>query len=529
MNTPSGRGRRPPTPLAERGDLETLLAETVVGEARHREALLVLRACSRGLLSAVDASVELWCARFSRCQRARARASLEEQYAAAVDAERMASRAFGASAASRLMDASNVAHKTFMAALADRCVLCGASASSTNRVFVEDSEQCAVPKCVFGHTACIRKHLVLLSDSGPQRGAEPRELQRELCAVAEFCGVEATRGAFMERASEWFKAVYADRHGSQLVWLRPHPLVRPEDTLYGALGVSEAEVRRAVAARSGEVARQAEVRRKIVASRVEQHTRQCVAELRLWLGKGLTRWRSVEDLEDLHEDIMSSVGFLGPGPTPFSKRVLCGSLQVVCNTLILLDGTLAHLERARDALDWFVRCVGCERAFDNVSSSFSPYNMHFVPPEEAEDVVLAEVMSAAATVNALCACGEGDVQVTSFSKAPSLRENPESRYKIRVALFLKEYDTRYCCTRVLSHSFLCKLKFKVLREAGVGLPPVPRDGDDLERVRDFAQRALSACFRPEAGRALSVGLSVLAEEACTFAEIRNAIVARARA
>ena len=181
----------------------------------------------------------------------------------------------------------------------------------------EDSEEGDVPKYVYAHKSCIRRNLVVIADgpSSIQRGAEPRELHRELSAVARMSSQEVSisKEVVASVLSNWYRTVYAANCSFRplLVWLRKHPMVRSEDTLYGALNITSEEVARCVSAckrQTMELSKQAEFRRQSVHSRVEAYKQECVAELRIWLGKGYTKWRTVEDLEDLDSNILTSIG-----------------------------------------------------------------------------------------------------------------------------------------------------------------------------------------------------------------------------
>ena len=527
-------------PFSEYPDIEILLAETVVGNFKHKESLLVLRACCRSLRNAVDSSIATWCSRFSTQQRGRmSKQDQDEMYSSIVNAELMVDRAFGSyqRPAKLLLDVSVVNKTTYLCALVNRCVLCGDTMIRDCRVAMEDSEECIVPNYAYAHRSCIRKNLVMLIDTTSiQRGAEPRELHRELSAVAQLNprNVVINRKTVMESISTWYKTAYANKRafGPQLVWLRNHPLVRPEDTLYGSMKITNDEVNQslvAASAHSRDVSVQAEVRRRSVVSRIELHKQQCLSEFRLWLGKGHTRWRTVEDLEELDDNIMSSIGFLGHTNTPHLTRVVCGSMTVVFNAVALLHRTIDMLnERARYCMDWLVNTIGVYAAFENNTTSFSPVAMSLLPSEVKQSASEHEVTIVSAILNAFASCKPSDVTVVRFTKSDASRPTNElPKYNAHVSVFIREFSVNFTSRLVIAHSDLCKLKFVLLRLVdpylGKTIPPAPTIPDsDVSSVENFFTRMIKCCFAEGSGVALSKGLSMLVNYA-SFVEIRDSL------
>lgn len=533
-------------PFSDYAELDLLLSETVVGDFRHRDSLLILRAASRTLRNSIDASIAIWCSKFSTCQRGRATKSknTDEFYSSVVEAEIMVDNAFGSlSGTTRgLLDVSVVNKATFLCALTNRCVLCGEPMTRSVRPVVEeDVESCIVPRYVFAHRSCIRKHLVMLTDGNTsiQRGTEPRSLHRELSAVSQMNpkNIVITKESVMNAMSAWYKVAYASRlqFGPQLVWLRPHPLVRTEDTLYGAMKITNEEVKQSVMAanaHSNEMALQASVRRKSVVSRVEQHTNHCIADLRLWLGKGHTRWRSVEDLEGFHKNIMSSIGFLSAeNPCGAGRRVVCGNMNTVYNVLLLLDKTLSRVTpmRASYVTDWVVSSLRVDQMFDNDMNSFSPFSMAFIPSDDPDGTILAEVTTVADIINSIAGCRPEDISVAHFAKTgPVSASDDLPKYKASVNVYLRDHYLMFDSKLVISHMDICKLKHVVLKfmdhSLASTIPSVPpmASGTDVKATEQLFSAIVKACFHPRAGGALSKGLSLLVN-AESFTQLKDAI------
>ena len=463
----------------------------------------------------------------------------EELYESSVNAEMMIDCAFGSSSrpAKSLLDVSVVNKTTYLCALVNRCVLCGDTMLRDCRAAMEDTEECIIPNYVYAHRSCIRKNLVMLTDGANsiQRGAEPRDLHRELSAVSQFNprSVVINKDSVVDALSLWYKTAYMSRRSfrPQLVWLRNHPMVRPEDTLYGALKITNDEVNQSVLAsneQSREVSVQAEARKKTVTSRIEMHKQQCVAELRVWLGKGHTRWRTVEDLEDFDKNIMTSIGFLAPTHTPPLTRVACGNMNVVFNTLLLLHKTIELMDRrARYCLTWLVNTIRVEMAFENATTSFNPSVMSFLPSETRQSVVEHEVKTTAAIVNSFAACKSEDLSVTRFAKADTVRVDQDlPNYNAHVSILLKDHNVTFTSHVFISHADMCKLKYVLIglianpdiSRCIPSIPPVP--DTDVSTVENFFSVMMKCCFSEGSGPALSKGLEVLVNQT-TFSEVRD--------
>lgn len=539
-------------------EIDTLIADVVVGNFRHRESLLVLRMCSKALRNAIGSSISDWCDKFTKLQHSRINATSDQHYSSVVAAERMSVAAFGnfSGAAKKVMDVSIMQESTFMGALSNRCVLCGQSMTTSCREStMQDDEQHVIPGYVFGHRSCIRKHIVMLSEgsSAIQRGSEPKELHKELSAVSQMNNRKVTidKKAVIDRISCWYKTAYlqSSTNGLVFVWLRPHPMVKLEDTLYGSLNITEDDVQQSLmkaAAHANEVAIQADKRRKSVSARIEQHTNQCFVELRLWLGKGHTRWRCIEDLEDFHQNILSSIGFLSTSSTLSAKRVVCAHMSMVYNALILLDKTVRRLQlKHRSAIiDWLVSSLRVDEVFVNKSSDIDLYNMPFLTEvhgygsatisKDIDSAIDAELAIVNHVLALLAACTSNDLTVTSFQKLTSETTRDGTKYKAEVCIFIRSCQITFSSCVIISHSDICKLKFIVIdhidkRTADTipDVPPVP-ENHDVETVKLFFSSVVNACFSVGAQDvAFSTGISLLVN-IDGYREIRDVVQTRSQ-
>ena len=92
-----------PRPIAfgSYDDIEQLLAGAIVGTSKYSKALLAYRVCSKAMLAAVDAAVDMWCIHFRALQNtyvasaSESNSDQEETYRSIVRLETSAKNAFG--------------------------------------------------------------------------------------------------------------------------------------------------------------------------------------------------------------------------------------------------------------------------------------------------------------------------------------------------------------------------------------------------------------------------------------------------
>lgn len=544
------------SPFEEFPDLDRLVARTVTGCHRHRNALMVLRACSRGLREIIDDEIAQWCAKFELCQRRQVDGTskgADVYYRCIVQTEAMIVGAFGPMSGSTraLMKVSKMDHETYMAALKDICVLCGCK--MTNEALVSDSEMAnAAPEYVFAHKGCQRKHMVVLSSGRNfiQRCAEPRSLHRELSDVASVkpSGVGVDYAIVRNCMSPWFNRMYAafDHRVANcpiVVWLGEHPRVRREDTLYGALGITKRDVALAVrvkASQDAESQRVLERRRMQCLKAKESLASTLQADLRLWLGKGRTRWRSIEDLDAFHPKLMSSTG-IDHFVDPSKKRPLPPNISTYTHILNILDRTIHRLDCPLKStmIDWVVSHLRVDHMF-----SCSPRDYCPTESDWSSSSIEAEADLHSRVLVALSKCKPSDVSVVSCKIVDTHRPHNgtnEVNYNIKLSMSLDTleyspeddtlavYGNGVKCELVskflMSHSSLCKLKFVagelMSEQMQKTLPSVPTTNSLLAGVspesllvqegdaRAFLCGVLKACMSPGGNRARVHALSLL--------------------
>lgn len=532
-----------------------MIAKTVTGCHRHRHALMVLRACSRGLRDVIDDEIAQWCSRFEACQRRLVKGmskGVDLYYKCIVQTEALIVEAFGALSGSTrylIMQVSRMDRETYMAVLKSKCVLCGCK--MTNEAFVSDCEMTSVaPGYVFAHKGCQRKHMVVLTQShhSIQRCAEPRSLHKELCDVASVKprGITIDYTSVRNSMSPWFNRMYAafDHRTANcpfVVWLGEHPRVRPGDTLYGALGITRQDVALALQVKANKEAKAREVleRRRAQCSKAKESLASSLeADLRVWLGKGRTRWRSIEDLDAFHTKLLSSTG-IDNFVDPFMKRSLPPNISTYTHMLNMLDRTLWILDCPSKStiVDWVVSHLRVDNMFSGSPCDYCPTESDWSPASlEAEARLHAQVLDALAT------CTASDVNVLSCKVVDThpARTYNEINYSIKMSISLDTCEQapedvmlvlsdgikyEVVSTFVMSHTSLCKLKFVAGEMMGDShrktLPSVPVCSGVIagmlpeslrmqeENAGLFLSSVLKACMSPGGGRSRVHALSLL--------------------
>lgn len=526
---------RKPLAFERCSDLDCLLASAVVGKHAHFSVLLAYRAVSSTLRAAVDSEIEEWCAEFSSMQSRRADllvarktpSASEEQFRLLVALERRSKAAFGGcrGALGGIVNVSLMDRACYFGAASCRCVLCGQRMTSAPRAV--DAESLS-QSFAFAHHYCQRKHVAVLNcgvAALPKTG-EPRDVQKELHAVHRFhCRSSPdvwSRDLVLGNLSNWYRAHAAPRSfGPIHVWMRRHPAVRDEDTLYGALGISDNDVSAALELQTQlaiAMKQQLEERRLAVARKTQELAEAYEADLRVWLGRGRTRWRSVEDIDALHVEILSSARFdrLVEG----SRRG--GGVGMVCNTLHLFSRTLDYVPGGLSLpmLDLLVRHLELHRVFGPKAAElqyFDSVAVHAAVDKEA--VVYARALHALQTV------GPGGVAGVDVWRASET--TPDTLFAIAADLCVGEglvLSRNICMTR----EQICKFKYEVAHEIpeGSALPALPLDGDGGEEVAAFMRAVLCRCFAADAGMARALALSWLIDSAA-FREVVGSLATRA--
>jgi len=471
-----------------------------------------------------------------RSRRIAAKKGSEEYYETVVEAEYMIARAFGSidGPLKTFFNISKFNVENYLSALLGRCALCQ-NKMNRRSSSLDDNYGCIVPQYTFSHPMCNRKHLVCISNGAQpvQRGAEPRELHKELSAVVQMNprNTRINRDSVFARLSPQYKINYEQKMDSapMMVWLRPHPLVEFEDTLYGAVGITNQEVKesvRALDAHNDRLSRQAAAKRQRLAKRMDHISRQFFADIRVWLGKGHTRWRSIEDVTAFHPQMMSSMGLIEhycEALHPGMKRINPNNTYPypVCNVFMLMERTLSHVKDSSGGIvDWLISSIKIDSAFDS-------FELQFADPKNVDWMVEEEANTVAAVLNSLSVSKPEDVTIESFSKTTySTKEC--AAYSVKMSMYLSGLENHRLVAWsrfIISHEDICKLKVvasKLMDPAlAMSLPTIPTS-EDAASVGDFFSIVIKACFAKGAAYARSKALSVIISQQ-TFQEIKSRI------
>jgi hypothetical protein len=512
MQSPSVRKRRAPEAFSTCCDTEELLAGAVVGTLRFVPVMLAYRLTSRRFLSAVDASIDEWCARVRAMQAEynALRILLDDKaFRVLVELEAVVRRGLGKDVVSTVVGLSKLDRVTYFAALARRCVLCDSKLVLSS---VEDAEQTRhTPRYAFAHDACQRKHMVEIGTSGVNVAREPRELHRELHCVAQHLKQEEDfsicRSTVLSSLSPWCN-VHCKResnHAPLLLWMRPHARVSHRDTLYGALVIDKGLVDDAFARQRVHMQllkEQAAARRMSVVRRTSDLNAAYEAELRVWLGKKRrTRWSSLSDLDALHEEIRASLRMDSLTDTHrrggVTLQSLCNTLQFFSRTLDLVDGGISPA-----VLDWLIRCPTVNAVFGGETAQ-----MIFADPETRDTALECEAQIYAQALGLLQNI-PGDAVTDVRVQPQSAIFGLEPAFNVSIVVDASDVLT-FAKHSVMSASRIAKLKFLAENAGATRLPRFLPDMKTPDMVAAYLKTILCACLSSGAGMARSVALEHL--------------------
>ena len=99
------------------------------------------------------------------------------------------------------------------------------------------------------------------------------------------------------------------------------------------------------------------------------------AEVRVWLGKGKTRWRSIEDLVMFHKDAVSSSQIDRLICPRMRKSGSARSVAAICNAIHLFDASLRGLNQKPSVslLEWIISMLSVHAVFGQPA-----YEMQYV-------------------------------------------------------------------------------------------------------------------------------------------------------
>ena len=530
--------------------IESLLVESLVGQHRYALTLLVYRKLSKRMRDAVDDAVDRWCHNYSLLQERLVWTTLnrdasganELRFETMVSLEKLVRCAFGSCKGSmqNVMYVSKMDSAVYFGASSKRCVLCGCK--MVDAFVVEDAEDPRhTPFYTFAHRTCQRKHMVHISDR-PADASAPRgdsaELHREVVALSKMIKDAKTRPAHLSfdslefsrlfyRMSNWYWTVAASskpdltatnqRSHSMIVWFRPHERVNMKDTVCGALGVTSELIKDALRHEEQQKSKLREMtlaRRLSVQKKTEELAGAYEADIILWLGKGKTRWRSLRDLLCVHESIMHSScidRLINPSVKRKEKLTVasvCYSLQIFSRTIDYMEGGMASA-----TMDWVVRCAKVHDMFGELG-----WEMQYIDSDQVELAVSNEASSHAKVLGMMQNLTPDSVMEVKVSSLPGGHAFGKGNVDLNVKLLMAEglvISSHFS----MSDDDIGKFKYAAAAKLPnrVCLPNIPcahHNKDEnpamhAERVAEFLQKILKACFCKNAGMARAVGLELI--------------------
>ena len=551
-NSPSiGRVEKDQTAFQLYDSIESLLADSVVGFHRHTHAILKYRMVSKGLREAIDNAVERWCNTFSELQARLVRSRIsnnctELRFQTLVTLEKLIKEAFGSCEATfrKVIHVSKMDKVVYFAVSSKRCVLCGGDMQCETKLPMVEDTECPrlCPLYTFAHRACQRKHVIEITESRPQivrvKTNYQEENEREVVALSHMARNENihlpeqafTTNYIFPKMSDWYRiasySVYcntaatdADHRHGMVVWLRPHERVKPEDTLYGALRIYPDLVTKALNHYTRHLVQLRDLtlaRRLSVKKRTEQLTGAYEADVRLWLGKGKTRWRSIEELQCVHECIMSSSA-IDRLIDPSVKRKDKLTVASVCNSLHMFSRTIDNMRdgMASSTMDWVVRCAKVHEIFGELA-----WEMQYIDSEMVDLAVAnearshAEVFTLMQNLNSDSILKVGSIVALSHEHVPPLLGHL-NRFVFKVKIRISE-ESHLSSLFSMTYSEIGKLKYAVSAELqnDVTLPKIPVESDKSDhdlgmRLADLLCAILKVCLGERIGMARALALEII--------------------
>lgn len=508
-------------------DIEYLLAADLVGDRARVATMYVCRQLSKRWRDAIDSRVHRWCLHFSEVQQRwiglggnKAIANCSERAVEAmVQLEALCERAFGENsvAVCTLPQISNMDPVSYHAATKTTCVLCKSKMNHPH-----PAERPCPPCFTFSHSYCEKKHLFAFPSKSTKsingvRSAGSSEIHNEVYSVCSYKGIEMSHSDVMDRMPAWYTSQNWAESCVFVVWARPHPRVRRCHTLYDVLGVTEDDLQQAALAEEEQKRRfrdAMEMRRMAVESKAAELASVSEGEIRVWLGKGKTRWRSIEDIAAFHKDCIASFQIDQLTSASMRKIGATKSVSVVCNSVYLFDATLDALARrpSEALLEWIVNALTLHGVFGHPS-----YEMQFVDASMV-DVAISNEAKVYATIFGLVE----DMSVSSVvsCKARTIRRSrslslgeTEPYFAITTRCLVGKYPSQP--QFVMSRSDVCKLKFRIMRQLPEqmhcllpAVPPLQDEADDIveEVVSTFVKALFSVCMSSGAAKARATAL-----------------------
>ena len=413
-------------------DLPVLLVAGLVGKREYDAALRVYCQLNRRFLQAATDALDAWLANLTEerqgmvdSERAREDAVLVGDDTSADQHDRRAAihelklnqmldGAFGESFASAYgaqTRCSIYSPKVFAAMRLRRCVLCRRSINARSPAAYDRRGWTSEVSFTFAHATCQQKHYFVLGHRSPMTTAlqlctHDRTIRRggggegacslkdEQAMITASFRPQAARAVWKALAvyhltpehtfnpSNLWRSLdngrrerrpqHAPETAGEVHWLRPlDDLVKREDTLLGALNVSDEKTDRAIARANTYVAwlveqraRTEERRQQAEARRHAERRGQTLARLGLMHSQGTSPWATVAEIARVHPRALERLGI-----TTFmdNGRSSCGAatcLQAVSKRIVFLARLCGTPPISSETLDFMMDCDEAWATFD---------------------------------------------------------------------------------------------------------------------------------------------------------------------
>lgn len=358
-----------------------LLVTITVGSTRFRVVLLKYRALNKRFKQEADVAIDLWCSAFQTLANAQRHAQpvlsfIEPTVCSNDDSERllykmqtMVRSAFGQDhmLPERHMALVSILNRNvYLHMLTRTCCLCH------NPLLNDSGADLPLFNYTYAHKQCQLSHCVqITARTKKSKGDHPLQtgvsrkwnrLGVEGANVLLGCKLEGNKRKVTEtrirsKLGTRYSQFVANRNGesvalsgSLLVWLRPHPAIRNDETLYGILDIDKNTEQRAtklaeeyfcnLRERAKEkLLKKSVQRRKVQSAQVKSQIRAKLSNLK----STNTYLKSVSDVEAVHAEASNALNlsWLQNGhtcPTKNWSSALVTAIEILDETLVLLEG-----------------------------------------------------------------------------------------------------------------------------------------------------------------------------------------------
>ena len=302
-------------------EVEFLLALSIVGIQKYNKTILIYRLVSKRMRDAIDVAIHMWCQKFNNLQEIQFEwanglqtpLTKDEFSKISVEKEKLVFTAFGnGGRCATLSNISMFDRTAYIAASTNTCSICKTHLTRCKRkIAIEDAEANYRSYYTFSHSKCEKAHTVLLNH---RPKSTDNESQIEMGAVlALIHGNEHDTEHstdLIASMSSWFRFKQKNTQTKTIrIWLKPESHVNAQDTLYGRLRIKNSDVRSAMLMRKTHhknLANAATLHKHNIQRHLRSISDKNKCELRIWLGKGKSIWRTLEELDCFHPDFVSS-------------------------------------------------------------------------------------------------------------------------------------------------------------------------------------------------------------------------------